>query len=139
MSLMHNCTHFAETPQLPPFPPHLGSYTGALLVSKDKRHLFVTPLPSTYCPGNNLPHPSQQLPTRTHPATYPSMHPSKGHTLSRPRQHTPPKDTPCPIPVPVNPQPPDTPCPIYANTSPADTPCAVPVNTPFHRTHPVPS
>jgi hypothetical protein len=33
----------AEIPQLPPLPPHLGSYTRALLVSKDRRHLFVTP------------------------------------------------------------------------------------------------
>jgi hypothetical protein len=24
-------------------PPHLGSYTSALLVSQDRRHLFVTP------------------------------------------------------------------------------------------------
>ncbi len=28
----------------PPLPPHLGSYTRALLVSQDRRHLFVTPL-----------------------------------------------------------------------------------------------
>jgi hypothetical protein len=27
----------------PPLPPHLGSYTRALLVSLDRRHLFVTP------------------------------------------------------------------------------------------------
>ncbi len=27
----------------PPLPPHLGSYTRALLVSQDRRHLFVTP------------------------------------------------------------------------------------------------
>ncbi len=32
----------AGTPQLPP-PPHLGSYTSALFVSQDRRHLFVTP------------------------------------------------------------------------------------------------
>ncbi len=32
----------AETPQPPP-PLHLGSYTRALLVSQDRRHLFVTP------------------------------------------------------------------------------------------------
>jgi hypothetical protein len=32
----------AETPQLPP-PPHLGSNTRALLVSQDRRHLFITP------------------------------------------------------------------------------------------------
>jgi hypothetical protein len=36
---------------LPP-PPHLGSFTRALLVRQDRRHLFVTPcLPETYiCP-----------------------------------------------------------------------------------------
>jgi hypothetical protein len=37
----------AETPQKgrnpPPIPPHLGSYTRALLVSQIRRHLFVTP------------------------------------------------------------------------------------------------
>jgi hypothetical protein len=34
----------AETPQLPPTDaPHVGSYTRALLVSQDRRHLFVTP------------------------------------------------------------------------------------------------
>jgi hypothetical protein len=34
----------AETPQPspPPLPPYLGSYTRALLVSQDRRHLFVT-------------------------------------------------------------------------------------------------
>jgi hypothetical protein len=35
------CT-LAMTPQLPP-PPQFGSYTRALLVSQDRRHLFVTP------------------------------------------------------------------------------------------------
>ncbi len=29
-------------PATPPFPPHLGSYTRALLVNQDRRHLFVT-------------------------------------------------------------------------------------------------
>jgi hypothetical protein len=33
----------AETPVTSPLPPHLGSYTRALLVSQDRRHLFVTP------------------------------------------------------------------------------------------------
>jgi hypothetical protein len=34
----------AETPQPPhPLPPHLGSYTRALLVSQNRRHLFATP------------------------------------------------------------------------------------------------
>ncbi len=38
----------AETPELLPIPPHWDSYTRALLVSKDRRHLFVTPrLPLT--------------------------------------------------------------------------------------------
>ncbi len=32
----------------PPIPPHWDSYTRALLVSKDRRHLFVTPWVSTY-------------------------------------------------------------------------------------------
>jgi hypothetical protein len=27
----------------PPIPPHLGSYTRALMASQDRRHLFVTP------------------------------------------------------------------------------------------------
>jgi hypothetical protein len=31
-----------ETPHSP-HPPHLGSYTRELLVSQDRRHLFVTP------------------------------------------------------------------------------------------------
>ncbi len=31
-----------ETPQPPPPPPHVGSYSRALLVSQDRRHLFVT-------------------------------------------------------------------------------------------------
>jgi hypothetical protein len=30
-------------PQLPPSRPHLGSYTSALLVGQDRRHLFVSP------------------------------------------------------------------------------------------------
>ncbi len=30
-------------PATPPLPPHLDSYTRALFVSKDRRHLFVTP------------------------------------------------------------------------------------------------
>ncbi len=35
---MYSYTHW-----LRPSPPHLGSYTRALLVSQDRRHLFVTP------------------------------------------------------------------------------------------------
>jgi hypothetical protein len=30
-------------PATPPLPPHWGSYTRALLVSQDRRHLFLTP------------------------------------------------------------------------------------------------
>ena len=33
----------AETPQTPALPPRLCSYKRALLVSQDRRHLFVTP------------------------------------------------------------------------------------------------
>ncbi len=33
----------AETPHPHPHPPHLGAYTRALLVSQNRRHLFVTP------------------------------------------------------------------------------------------------
>ncbi len=43
--VLHACAHLysmAETPQSPP-PPHLGSYTRALLVSQDRRHLYVAP------------------------------------------------------------------------------------------------
>ncbi len=32
----------AETPQLPPPPLHLGSYTKAQMVIQDRRHLFAT-------------------------------------------------------------------------------------------------
>ncbi len=37
---VHTCTHWLR-PRNPP--PHLGSYTRALLVSQDRRHFFVTP------------------------------------------------------------------------------------------------
>jgi hypothetical protein len=39
---LYSCTHWLG-PATSPFPPQLGSYTLALLVSQDKRHLFVTP------------------------------------------------------------------------------------------------
>jgi hypothetical protein len=42
---VYSCTHWLrprDTPQLPPS-PHLGSCTRALLISRDRRHLFVTP------------------------------------------------------------------------------------------------
>jgi hypothetical protein len=37
----HPCTHWLRPSNSPP-PPHLGSYTRTLLVSQDRRHLFVT-------------------------------------------------------------------------------------------------
>ncbi len=37
---VYSCTRWLR---LPPLPPHLGSYTRALLVSQGRRHLFVTP------------------------------------------------------------------------------------------------
>jgi hypothetical protein len=50
----------AETPPLPPLSPHLGSYTKALLVSQDRRHLFfcnpwVSARSETYHPSVNIP------------------------------------------------------------------------------------
>ncbi len=42
-----------ETPQLPPLPPHLGSYTRSLLVSQDRRHLFVTTAKSQFTADDN--------------------------------------------------------------------------------------
>ncbi len=39
---VHSCTHWLR-PRNPPPAPHLGLYTRALLVSQDRRHLFVTP------------------------------------------------------------------------------------------------
>jgi hypothetical protein len=40
---VHSCTNWPETlPATPPPPPHLGSYTRAILVSQDRRHFFVT-------------------------------------------------------------------------------------------------
>ncbi len=38
---VHSCTHWL-IPRKPPHGPALGSYTRALLVSQDRRHLFVT-------------------------------------------------------------------------------------------------
>ncbi len=43
-SPVYSCT---QTRPPPPPPPHLGSYTRALLVSQNRRHLFVTPCVST--------------------------------------------------------------------------------------------
>jgi hypothetical protein len=40
---VHSCTHWPRPRNPPPPHPHLGSYTRALLVSQDRRHLFVTP------------------------------------------------------------------------------------------------
>ncbi len=39
---VHGCIHWLR-PCNPSPPPHLGSYTRALLVIQDRRHLFVTP------------------------------------------------------------------------------------------------
>jgi len=39
---VYSCTQWLG-PRSPPLPPHLGSYTRAPLVSRDKRRLFVTP------------------------------------------------------------------------------------------------
>jgi hypothetical protein len=39
---VYSCTHWLRPLNFPP-PPHLGSYTRALLVSQERRHLFVTP------------------------------------------------------------------------------------------------
>jgi hypothetical protein len=39
-TLVYSCTQLLR-PRTPP--PHLGSYTRALLVSQDRRHLFLTP------------------------------------------------------------------------------------------------
>jgi hypothetical protein len=39
---VYSCTHWLR-PRNPSPTPHLGSYTRALLVSQDRRHLFVTP------------------------------------------------------------------------------------------------
>jgi hypothetical protein len=38
---VHSCTHWLR-PRISLPPPHLGSYTWALLVSQDRRHHFVT-------------------------------------------------------------------------------------------------
>jgi hypothetical protein len=42
---VNSCTHWLRVKprNSPPLPLHLGSYTRALLVSQDRRHLFVTP------------------------------------------------------------------------------------------------
>jgi hypothetical protein len=40
------------TPPPSSLPPHMGSYTRALLVSQDRRHLFVTPWPVLIRKGN---------------------------------------------------------------------------------------
>jgi hypothetical protein len=41
-SLLGSCVQLYSLAETPHPPPHLGSYTRALLVSKDRRHLFVT-------------------------------------------------------------------------------------------------
>ncbi len=39
---MYSCTHWLN-PATSLLPPHLGSYTRELLVSQDRRHIFVIP------------------------------------------------------------------------------------------------
>ncbi len=39
---VYSCSHWLRPRNSPP-PPHLNSFTRALLVSQDRRHLFVTP------------------------------------------------------------------------------------------------
>jgi hypothetical protein len=43
---VYSCTHWLRPHNPPPPPQHLGSYTRALLVRQDRRHIFVTPWPS---------------------------------------------------------------------------------------------
>ncbi len=45
---VYNCTDWLR-PRNSLSPPNLGSYTRALLVSQDRRHLFVTPCLWSYC------------------------------------------------------------------------------------------
>ncbi len=40
---VHSCTHWLRPPQLPPSPRIWTRMTRSLLVSQDRRHLFVTP------------------------------------------------------------------------------------------------
>jgi hypothetical protein len=42
-------------PTAPPLPPLLGSYTRELLVSQDRRHLFVTPVGPCFGLGERVP------------------------------------------------------------------------------------
>jgi hypothetical protein len=45
---VHIFTHWLRPRNpLPPSPPHLDSYTRALLVSQDRQHLFMTPCRNT--------------------------------------------------------------------------------------------
>ncbi len=39
---VHSCTHLLTLRNPTPLPPHLGSYTRALLVNQERRHLYVT-------------------------------------------------------------------------------------------------
>jgi hypothetical protein len=41
--IVHSFTHWLRPRNAPPPPVHMGSYTRALLVSHERRHLFVIP------------------------------------------------------------------------------------------------
>ncbi len=47
---VQSCTHWLKLHKCPP-PLHLVSYTRALLVSQDRRHLYVTPYYIDHCVG----------------------------------------------------------------------------------------
>ncbi len=66
---MHSCTHWLR-PRNSPLPPHLGSYTRALLLSQNRRHLFVTPCPGPF------------VSSKTNPITHPAQPHTHLHTLS---------------------------------------------------------
>ncbi len=51
---VYSCCHWLRSRNSPPpLPPHLGSYTRALLVSQDRRHLFDTPWVYSLCKIKN--------------------------------------------------------------------------------------
>ncbi len=57
--LLCTAVHIGRDTETPPSPTHLGSYTRALLVSQNKRHLFLKPpavmsLNELFLAGNTL-------------------------------------------------------------------------------------